>query len=441
MVKRNFTIAGIIMLVVLISFVFLGCTRREAASASPDGKRTVRIMVWGSTEGRYNYQRLFDQMFPDFVERIQIEWLLGGTGDDTVAERVRLALAANESITDVVQLNYTQVPEFASLGALHSLDSIVAPVRNEMVTAFRLMTEFEGQTVAIANSFKAKIWFYRKDIFDRAGINVEEVRTLDDFINAGRRIQQIDPKYMMWTLGPANPPYQYMMVLSGTDTVFADRNGNWQLTTDPNFRRLLEAFRRLVESGVVANIPEWTPDWERAFADEILISYPNATWLASDLFLHRYAPEQRGLWHATQWPSFIGEEGGSEAGGDVFVIPIIAREVEAAKEVLHMLSLDPEGWFLGMALGRAPVPVLQSWANDPRTREPHNFIGGDYAAEVLRSLNNFRLFGWDPAAALTLSIINPYFDAAINGLMSIDDALRTAQAALESQVGNPWQMW
>ncbi|MCL2319738.1 MAG: extracellular solute-binding protein [Treponema sp.] len=412
----------------------------QKSAAAPAQKKILRLMVWGSTEPKVNYFNYFKEAYPAFAAKCDVQWLLGGAGDGNVAEKIRLGLAANESVCDAAQLNYTQIPEFASAGVLQSLESIVAPVRNDMLQGFKAMTEYNGQTVAVANGIKAKIWFYRKDIFDKAGINVENVKTLDDFIAAGKKLQQINPKYMMWALGPSISQYNYMMVLSGTNSTFADKNGKFQLTTDPNFKKLLEAFKKLHDSGVVAKINEWTPDWEKAFADEVLVSYPNATWLANQTFLPKYASDQqKGKWYATQWPSFIGEVGGSEAGGDVYVIPKFSKEVDLAKEYLKLSFLDREGWFLRTKVGGAPVPVMKSWANDPRVTAPHIFLGGNYGQEVIKALDNFKLFGWDPAAALELSIFNSYFDAAVNGTATIDDSLKSAQAALESQVGNPWK--
>jgi ABC-type glycerol-3-phosphate transport system substrate-binding protein len=245
----------------------------------------------------------------------------------------------------------------------------------------------------------------------------------------------------MWTLAPTgNPPYDYMMVLSGTDTAFADKDGNFQLIKNQNFRKVLEAFKKLKDSGVVADVAEWTPDWEKAFADEVLISFPNASWLSNIMFLPTYAGEsQKGKWHATQWPSFIGEKGGSEAGGDVNVIPIYAKEVELAKEYMKLRFFTPEGYFLQTKIGRPPLPMLRAWSGDPRTKEPDPYIAGDYIGETIKAIETFKLFPWDPAAQFEIEIVTPYFDAAINGNIDIDTALKQAQADLENQIGNPWE--
>jgi len=423
-----------------------GCSKKAStgtntlSTTSSEEKKTLRVMIWGNVESNVRYLEYFNKQFPDFAQKCTIEYSIGGGGDPECAEKMRLALAANESIADINQLNYTQLGEFARAEALKDLTDLIAPYRDDMLLGFRQMTEYEGKTLAVPASFKAKIWFYRKDIFDQAGIKPENIKNIDDFIAAGKKLQTLDPKYRMWTIGPTNPMYNYMMILSGTGVSFADNDGKFQLTTRPEFRKLLDAFIKLRESGVVSDIAEWTPDWESAFSNEIYVSYPNATWLSNVMFLPTYAGEaQKGKWYAAQWPSFIGETGGSEAGGDIYVVPIYSKEPELAKEYMKLRFFTADGYFLQKNVGYPSIPMLKSWNNDPRANEADPYIGGDYAGETIKALENFKLFPWDPAAAMELNIVNSYFDAAANGTMSVDDALKGAQADLQNQIGNPWK--
>jgi ABC-type glycerol-3-phosphate transport system substrate-binding protein len=429
-----------VVLGILILAITAGCGNSSGSTGkAAEDKKTLRVMIWGSTESANEYLKYFYEQFPDFAAKCDVEYSVGGSGDDTCAEKMRLALVAGESIADINQLNYTQIAEFVRAGALMELDDLLAPVRNDMLTGFRLLSEYEGKAYAVPASIKAKLWFYRKDIFDQAGVNPADVKNLDDFIAAGKKVQAIDPKYRIWTLATSQPMYQYMMALSGTDAKFADDSGKFQLTTNPNFRKVLEAYRKLKLSGVVADVPEWTPDWEKAFADEVLVSYPNATWLSLSQFLPKYAgPSQQGKWHAAQWPSFIDEVGGSEAGGDIYVVPKYSSEPELAKEYMKLRFLNVDGYFLQQKVGVATPPAMRSWADDPRANVPDPYIGGNYTAETVKSIETFKIFPWDPAAQLELDIIGPYFDGAINGAISIDAALRDAQSDLENQIGNPW---
>ena len=422
---------------VLVLALFLTLLGSVFVTASAEGKTTVRIMIWGSAE---TPQQMMDEVMaqnPELAAKVNVEFYVAGQGDPECAEKIRLGLAANESVADVVRLNYTQLAEFAREGVLLSMEDIVAPVRDDMLEGYRLLTEYDGECLAVPGSIKAKLWYYRTDIFEQAGVDPTQIKTLDDFIAAGKKFQEIDPKYMMWTVGDSNPMYNYMMILSGTDASFADESGNFQLTTNPNFKKTLEAIKRLKDEGVVTSINEWTPDWEKAFADEVYVSYPNATWLAASSFLPKWGADQKGKWAVTQWPSFIGEVGGSEAGGDIYVIPNFSAQPELAKEVLKAWFLTTDGTFTAKKYGGTP-PIFKSAMSDPRAQEPDPFIGESMLPETVKSIETYKLFPWDPAAQQELTIVNAYFDKAVNGQMDIDAALAAAQADLENQIGNPF---
>ena len=61
--------------------------------------------------------------------------IVGGQGDNEVAEQMRLALASNNSVADVVMLNYTQVPEFAEAGVLEDLSDVYAGYEDNLTHA------------------------------------------------------------------------------------------------------------------------------------------------------------------------------------------------------------------------------------------------------------------------------------------------------------------
>ncbi|GHV46633.1 ABC transporter substrate-binding protein [Spirochaetia bacterium] len=409
----------------------------SGSAAKPGQKKVLRVMVWGSTVQHNTYLTEFYKLYPDFAAKCTVEYIVGGANDAECAEKMRLALVSGESIADINHLNYTQVPEFARAGALSSLDSIIAPVRNDLLDGFRILTEYEGKTVAVPSGIKPRIWFYLKDIFDQAGVDPTKVKTLDDFIAAGKKVQALNPKYKIWSLGPSDNTWMYS--IAGTGSKFADDKGNYLLTSDPNFAKVIEAFKKLKTSGVVADYAAWTPDWEKAFADEVLVSYLSANWLSQPQFLPKWAGEaQKGKWYAAQWPSLIGETGGSDAGGGITVVPTYAAEPELAKEYLKLRYFTAEGYFLQQMINFSTPPLMKSWVNDPRAKAPDAFIGGDYAGETVKAIGDLKIFPYDPAAQLELSIIVPHFDSAMNGVVSTDTALKNAQADLINQIGNPW---
>lgn len=454
--KNTFTKAVSILVVCLFLLTLtVGCgstnnsgsdaTKQAGSSASntadngSGGVKKLVGMVWGSSEVHQNLDKGLREVFPEFNNKATVEWVIGGPGDGDVAQKIRLGLSANDSPCDFVMLNYTQVPEFAEAGVLLDLSDTVDQYASDLLSGGLALTKYKDKTIAFPYAINAKLWFYRKDMFDAAGIDPAQVKNLDDFIAAGKKLQGKYPKSYMWQLGQSNPMYNYMMVLSGTDARFADDKGNFLLEQDPNFRKTLEAMKRMVDEKVVANISEWTPDWEKAFSDSTIASDLCATWLAVPIFLPKYAGDsQAGKWAVTQWPSFIGESGGSEAGGAVMVIPKFSKEPELCKEYLSKMFLTKEGSMMFHKTTNY-FPAVKSAAMDPIVQSPNAFFGQSLPVETMKAIENFKIFKWDPAAQQELNIVQPYFDKAINGQISIDDALKGATNDLKNQIGNPYE--
>ena len=92
-------------------------------------------MCWGSTA---QYEQLVADVLatnPELAEKYEVSWVLGGEGDGNSAEKMRLALSANENLCDFVVLNYTQIPEFARAEALVDISEALKPYADTMTTA------------------------------------------------------------------------------------------------------------------------------------------------------------------------------------------------------------------------------------------------------------------------------------------------------------------
>ena len=70
------------------------------------------------------------------------------------------------------------------------------------------------------------------------------------------------------------------------------------ISQDEGTRKVLEDYRKIVESGVSMDVSDFTTDWEAALADGSLVSSLSASWLAQDSLLPTYAAGQEENGHA-----------------------------------------------------------------------------------------------------------------------------------------------
>lgn len=411
-------------------------TSPDSGEKIPDldsGPVPLTMMVWGDTALYEEINGILFDTKPELKDKISIQVLIGGGGDADIAKKIRLSVAAGDVLPDMIRLNYTQLPEFAHAGLLENVQRFTKAYKENIMPKALEIMKYNGEILAFPQEVKAKIWYYRKDVFEACGIDVKSVKTLDDFLKVAALVNQKYPHSYIENYGTPSSTYDLMMMLTATGGAFADSKGNYQLTTDPGVRKAFENLYKLNKSTFLLNIPDWTTDWKEAFSNDALVSQLSGSWLKQHLI--EWLPEQAGLWNSTVFPEEIGI--GSEAGAGIWVIPKNAAHMEQAGEVMATLSYDEEvrrrifdfnGW----------IPPLKSVAEDPHYLAQHPFFSESLVPAYLEAMNNLKVYPFNPSSSQEIAIVIQYLDKYLNGLMTLDEALQAAQEDLIKQIGNPY---
>jgi ABC-type glycerol-3-phosphate transport system substrate-binding protein len=387
-----------------------------------------------------------------------VEAVDGGPGDQEVAAAIRLALASGENLPEIVQLNRTQVAEFAASGELLPLDDIYAGVGDDIYAGAQALTKVGDNFVAFPFELKSKLFYYRRDLYETAGIDAAAIVSVDDFVAAGRALQEKAGTNIL-NLGPQPAGYYLGELVSAYPDArfFADENGAFTVTSNPAFRDAFGLVKQLVDSGVTNKIDDWSSDWQPAIADNKVASFLNANWLK--FFLPTFAPAQGGLWNVGLWPQLsplADQRYGSEAGGSVFVVMKRSVNAQAAADYLRQVFFDKAGALAAYnAIG--VTPLIKSAKDDflalsekPQKPEgmsdadfalqPGNYFGPAFAKTELESYDYVKVLKYDPAASKGLDIAVQWLQKYVSGGADIDTALSSAQADMESQIGNPFDV-
>ncbi len=418
-----------------------GATSAPAGATTDSGPAAptqLSLLTWGDTKYAEQQGQVYNKQFPK--NPVDLKVVSGGQNDSDSLDKFRLALSANSDIPDIVQMNYSSLPEFAESGALADLQSSVSPYLDGVTTAGQKLMQYNGKYLAVPYEVKTKLWFYRSDLFQKAGIDVTKVKTQADFVAAGKQLQAVSPKSSMWNIGPNIAAYNLGMILSGNGAKFSEKTPTCKLTvdSDPGVKNGFVALKELRDSGVVnRNIDDWSPEWQTALADGTIASTLNASWFPS--FLQQYAPDLAGKWAVTTWPEIGGANGGSEAAGSIFVIPAGAKHKDAAAAFLAGTLLDPTGAqaYVDARGGSFPSAVKAVDAKAETT--PNPYFGDSLAKAFTASSNNYTVFPYDPAGLKEAGVAQAQL---VNYLNSKDtdpsSYLATAQQELQSQVGCPF---
>jgi ABC-type glycerol-3-phosphate transport system substrate-binding protein len=397
----------------------------------------IVALTWGDAKYFNTQFAEYQQLFPNDAKQQTLSVTIGGQNDGDAVSKFRLALASHQNIPDIMQMNYSAVPEFASQHQLADISSYVGSYLPAMSPAAKTLMQYNGLYVAFPYEVKEKLWYYRKDMFAAAGIDPTQVKSQQDFIDAGKRLRTKFPSSYMWNLAPNPQAYILGEIISGNGAKLYDKaSSKFVVDSDPGVRQAFTAMKDLRNSGVVdPKFDDFTPDWQSALADGTLASVPIASWFST--FLPQYAPAGAGKWGVTVWPEIGGAVGGSEAGGSVFVVPAGAKNKAAAAKFLADMFMTKQGE-VDLFKQQNLIPNVTQAQDDP-TVQANSFYGADLIKAFQAAGPTYKLFAYDPAGLKELSILQ---SALANYLSSSaadpGAALSAAQQQMTAQIGNPY---
>lgn len=398
----------------------------------------ITMQVWGDTSIAKAQFAQYQEAFPDESEGLVLEVSSAGQNDSDSLEKFRLALASGQNIPDILQLNYSAIPEFAEAGVLSDIAPYVADYIENVTPAAQALMQYAGQYLAFPYEVKAKLWFYRSDLFAEAGIDVAQVTTQADFIAAGERLREMFPDSYMWNLGPNPEQYTWAMIVSGNGAQYSTQEPcEITVGSDPGTAAAFEAIKTLRESGVVNDqFDDWSPEWQAALADGTLSSTLLASWFPQ--FLEQYAPDLAGKWAVTTWPEIGGAVGGSDSAGSVFVIPEGAEHKEAAAAFLAGSLMTAEGAKSFAQGNPGYIPNVVALFDDPDISQ-NAYFGPSLIEAYKAASETYSIFPFDPAALKETAVLK---DQMANYLASDEQDpsafLQAAQDQLTSQIGCPF---
>lgn len=110
-----------------------------------------------------------------------------------LVERLTTALSSESETPDVVEMGNTQAATFTTAGAFTDLTDELGDLGgDDLLPGFVAAGTADGATYAVPYYAGSKYVFYRKDLFDKSGIEVPT--TTDEFVDAAIQLKKDNPK-------------------------------------------------------------------------------------------------------------------------------------------------------------------------------------------------------------------------------------------------------
>lgn len=364
------------------------------------------ITVWAWKDPSAALQTV-DAAFSKAYPNVSIKYVQKSAGD--TYQGLKLAFSAGSGGPDVTLVEDSNLAQFVGLG-------LFADVTDRVKPYLKKMNAYKWNAAKLKNRYYSMPWdsgpvamYYRRDIFQKAGVDASSLKTWDDYLKAAKTIKDKTGIKMLPLAKARNDARLFETLMWQQGTGYVDKNGAVTIDKDPRARLALEFMAKVFAADVVADFENWTDPWYKTMAEGEIATLPMASWMGG--FLKSWiAPKTSGNWGVIPLPTFSGSRvRASNDGGSHLAILEASKNKDAAWAYIeyHLGRSESQ---LTMYKASDIFPSLESTYSSPLFDEPDAFFGGQKTrnvfVEAVKNVPNATVYTSDYAE--------------INGLMQIE---------------------
>ncbi|WP_029254005.1 ABC transporter substrate-binding protein [Paraoerskovia marina] len=403
------------------------------ASACEPSEGPVELEYTGWVPGMEDAIALWNDANPD----IQVTYNTGPAGNAGTYQDFFNQLEAGNA-PDLGQIEFDTLPNFRVQDGLTNIADCegVMDAGDEFVDwTWQQVTFGEDDAVyAIPQDTGPMAMFYRKDLFEKAGIDVPT--TWDEYAQAA---QQIRDEGAYITHFPRTDVNWFAgLVWQAGGQWFANDGDAWTVDlTGPESTKVADYWQGLMDDGLVKDTAGFSDEWNNELNTGELWTWVSAVWGSNSI--SSGAPDTSGNWGVVQMPQW--EDGANAAGNwggsSVAVLKGSEHPYEAAQFALWLNTSEES--LTALNKGGGLYPATTAGLELPALKEGLDFYGGEAIFDVFAeaAAATDPNFVWGPTMAQTYNDVADGFGSALGGQGTLLDALGAGQEAtvstLESQ--------
>ena len=320
-------------------------------------------------------------------------------------------------------------------GAFVDVTDRMEKYRDQFAEAPLSHAQSDGKLFGVPWDMGPVAMWYRKDMFERAGVSADDVATYDGFIEAGKAVQrEVGGSTKMTafdTSGGGTNPSHYHILLNQQDGSFYGPGNKIDFTNEKSFTAM-GMLDRFVTEGITIDTPTYD-EFARVVTNSDTATTLGAVWDVGSI-KSAGGDAQKGQWDVTPLPAF-GPGGPRDAtlSGSVLVISSQTEDVDAAWDFIEQAILTREGQAESWAQGLFPswTPYWETEAFN----EPDPYFGFAVAPKFADIARNVPALDY---GTRFLDFQKPLMDAyaaVLTGDTSVEEAMARAEDRAASASG------
>lgn len=329
--RRRTRVGAFTAVATLAAGLLSGCSM--ASSEASGGKDTLTAWSWGApATGLKATAKAFEKSHPGVTVKVL------DVGNPAIWDKITLGMAAGgQGLPDVMDIgadymgNYLETfPDgFANLG-----DMGAGSLAKDFPTGlWKGGQNAKGEQYGMPFEVVTSLLYYRKDLFEKAGVDIDSITTWDQMLAAGVKIKQATGANLFAVdkaASQADSANFFEMLARLEGTFFFNGKGEISLN-DKGSVNALTFLKQANDKHLVTDIPGSQGLTSQTKGQSPVAIIPGASWMVGAF--ESTAPEMKGKWGVRMPPAM--EKGGytaASAGGTYLTVAKSSKKQKLAYE-------------------------------------------------------------------------------------------------------------
>ncbi|MDU0202079.1 ABC transporter substrate-binding protein [Paenibacillus sp. MAH-36] len=239
--------------VFLLTSILSGCSSDEAGPSkgdTPNAKSAVKLSLWTFQDLHKKYYEKTAELWNKNNPDQPIELSIDTYPNAEMHNKLLIALQSGVGAPDIADININFFQNFLKGDIqLVELNKVIEPEKDKFIQSRFDIYSKGGKYYGIDFHVGATVVYYNKDLMDKAGVNVDNIKTWDDYTEAGKKVVAATGKVMTAFEVTGQRPFWPMIVQRGSD--YLDKDGNVTLDNDINIKTL-QAMKDMIYKDKIA---------------------------------------------------------------------------------------------------------------------------------------------------------------------------------------------
>jgi lactose/L-arabinose transport system substrate-binding protein len=403
------------------------------AATSSSNPIDLTVMSWNVAANTLQGDaKLYEKLHPNVHIHVIVE-------DSTTNTYTKLntELAAGSGVPDVMSIESSMAPSFISKfpNSFMNVTNQVADLKSDFPSPKWAALTYDGKIYGVPWDIGPTMVFYRRDMFKAAGIDAKDIKTWNDYIQAGLKLQKhFGDKVKLTAWGSGSTGLFKVMMNEQGKFIF---NKDGQITVnDKAGVRALKVMQELYQDKLISVVP-YANAWDdtiQQFVNNQIATAPAAIWYVGTI--EQSAPSQAGKWGVFPTPAFTANGNhAANLGGSNLLISKNTPHPKTAFSFAKFCMTNTKALNISMKYGIFPS-YEPYYTNNPLISKPLSFFGGQKvfqiaANEVPNIAPAYHTAGFEAAHSILVNV----FQQAVLQNQPAQQALDNAAKQIASQTG------